>query len=164
MRLQYISYQGIYDGTNFEDACTPKQITKSMNAGFSTMVNVWRDSGKLYLGVTQPITEVTEKYLTGPRFWLNAMNTDMQSWIVTQPTKSYPNYFWFPTDTESTPVTASNGKIITPGTVAINNTSVVFLPEIQDRGMYSTIHLRCFGVCSNYLSFIKRMRNEGEWY
>ena len=45
MRLQYISYQGIYDGTNFEDAATPKQITKAMNAGFSTMVNVWRIEG-----------------------------------------------------------------------------------------------------------------------
>jgi hypothetical protein len=144
MQLQYISYQGIYDGTNFEDAALPKQITKSMNAGFSTMVNVWRDSGKLYLGVNQPITEVT--------------------WIVTQPSNLYPNYFWFPTATESTPVTASNGKIITPGTVPIDNTSVIFLPEIQDRGMFSTVHLRCFGVCSNYLSFIKRMRNEGVWY
>jgi hypothetical protein len=92
------------------------------------------------------------------------MNTEMQTWIVTQASNLYPNYFWFPTDTESTPVTASNGKIITPGTVAINNTSVIFLPEIQDRAMFSTVHLKCFGVCSNYLSFIKRMRNEGEWY
>jgi hypothetical protein len=116
------------------------------------------------LGVTQPITEVTEQYLQGPRFWLNAMNSDMQVWIVTQSSTLYPNYFWFPTATESTPVTASNGKIITPGTVPVNNSSVIFLPEIQDRAMFSTVHLRCFGVCSNYLSFIKRMRNEGEWY
>ena len=92
------------------------------------------------------------------------MNTEMQEWIVAQPTKLYPNYFWFPDATESTPVTANNGKIITPGTVAINNNSIIFLPEIQDRGMYSTVHLKCFGVISNYLSFIKRMRNEGEWY
>ena len=164
MRLQYISYQGIYDGTNFVDAATPKQITKAMNAGFSTMVNVWRIEGILYLGVFEPITVVTEKYLQGPRFWINAMNTEMQEWIVAQPTKLYPNYFWFPDATESTPVTANNGKIITPGTVAINNNSIIFLPEIQDRGMYSTVHLKCFGVISNYLSFIKRMRNEGEWY
>ena len=162
--MQYISYQGIFNGTNFEDAATPTQITKSMNAGFSTMVNVWRIDGVLFLGVTQPITEVTEQYLQGPRFWLNAMNDGMQSWIVTQSSTLYPNYFWFPTATESTPVTASNGKIITPGTVPVNNSSVIFLPEIQDRAMFSTVHLRCFGVCSNYLSFTKRMRNEGEWY
>jgi len=162
--MQYISYQGIFNGTNFEDAATPTQITKSMNAGFSTMVNVWRIDGVLFLGVTQPITEVTEQYLQGPRFWLNAMNNEMQVWIVTQSSTLYPNYFWFPTATESTPVTASNGKIITPGTVPVNNSSVIFLPEIQDRAMFSTVHLRCFGVCSNYLSFIKRMRNEGEWY
>ena len=162
--MQYISYQGIFNGTNFEDAATPKQITKSMNAGFSTLVNVWRIDGILYLGVFQPITQVTEKYLQGPRFYINAMNTEMQTWIVTQPIKSYPNYFWFPTTTESTPVTASNGKIITPGTVPVNNNSVIFLPEITDRAMFSTVHLTCFGVCSNYLSFIKRMRNEGEWY
>ena len=162
--MQYISYQGIFNGTNFEDAGTPSQITKSFNAGFSCLVNVWRIEGILYLGVTQPITQVTEKYLQGPRFWINAMNDDMQTWIVTQPIKLYPNYFWFPTATESTPVTTSSGKIITPGTVAINNTSIIFLPEITDRAMFSTVHLKCFGICSNYLSFIKRMRNEGEWY
>ena len=162
--MQYISYQGIFNGTNFEDAATPKQITKSMNAGFSTMVNVWRDSGILYLGVDQPITQVTEIYLQGPRFYINAMNSDMQTWIATQASNLYPNYFWFPSATESTPVTASNGKIITPGTVPVNNNSVIFLPEITDRAMFSTVHLKCFGVCSNYLSFIKRMRNEGEWY
>ena len=162
--MQYISYQGIFNGTNFEDAATPNQITKSMNAGFSTMVNVWRESGILYLGVTQPITQVTEQYLRGPRFYINAMNSDMQTRIVTQASNLYPNYFWFPTVTENTPVTASNGKIITPGTVPVNNNSVIFLPEITDRAMFSTVHLKCFGVCSNYLSFIKRMRNEGEWY
>ena len=85
--MQYISYQGIFNGTNFEDAATPKQITKSMNAGFSTMVNVWRVDGILYLGTDQPLTQVTEKYLQGPRFWINAMNSDMQTWIVTQPIK-----------------------------------------------------------------------------
>ena len=165
MRLQYISYQGIYDGTNFEDAATPKQITKAMNAGFSTMVNVWRIEGILYLGVFEPITVVTEKYLQGPRFWINAMNTEMQDWIVTQPTKLFPNYFYFEASTPPPPyATVSNGKLMTPGTVPINNDSVIFLPEIADRGLLSTVHLRCYGICSTYLTFIRRIRNEGVWY
>ena len=84
--------------------------------------------------------------------------------IPTQPTKLYPNYFSFPNPQENTPVTTSGGQLITPGTVAINNTSIIFLPEIQDRGMYSTIKLRCYGICSNYVTFTKRMRGEGLWY
>ena len=162
--MLYIAYQGIFDGTNFQDAGTPKQIGRAFNAGFSCMVDVWRVGGILYLGTDQPLTEVTPKYLEGGRFWLNVRNTEMQTWVTAQPIKSYPNYFWFPTATESTPVTTSSGKLITPGTVAINNTSVVFLPEIQDRGMLSTVHLKCYGICSTYLSFIKRIRNEGHWY
>ena len=92
------------------------------------------------------------------------MNTDMQDWIQTQPSKLYPNYFWFPNSLQNTPVETSAGQLITPGTVAINNSSIIFLPENTDRGLLSTVHLRCYGVCSTYLNFIKRMRNEGEWY
>jgi hypothetical protein len=162
--MLYISYQGIFDSQNFEDANTPKQIGKAFNAGYSCMVDAWRVDGQLYLGSYAPTTPVTDKYLQGVRFWINARNTDLQNWLTTQPSKLYPNYFWFPSDTESTPVTTSSGKLITPGTVAINNTSIVFLPEIDDRSMFSTIHLKCYGVCSTYLTLIKRMRNEGDWY
>lgn len=162
--MQYISYQGIYDGTNFEYAGTPDQIGKSFNHGYAVLQNVWRIDGVIYLGVYQPRTVVSEKFIQGNRFFLNAMNQEMQTWLPTQPAKSYPNYFWFPNEQENTPVTTSGGQLITPGTVAINNTSIIFLPEIQDRGMYSTIKLRCYGICSNYASFSKRMRNEGIWY
>lgn len=162
--MLYISYQGIFDSQNFEDANTPKQIGKAFNAGYSCMVDAWRVDGQLYLGSDAPTTPVTEKYLQGVRFWINARNTDMQNWLTTQPSKLYPNYFWFPNDTESTPVTTSSGKLITPGTVPINNTSIIFLPEIDDRSLFSTVQLKCYGVCSTYLTLIKRMRNEGRWY
>ena len=162
--MLYISYRGIFNGTDFQDANTPNQIGKAFGSGFSCMVDAWRVDGKLYLGNDQPTTEVTEKYLQGNRFYINARNTDMQTWISAQSIKLYPNYFWFPNDTESSPVTTSNGKLITPGTVPIDNTSIIFLPEITDRGMFSTVHLRCYGVCSTYLTFIRRMRNEGVWY
>ena len=161
--MQYISYQGIYDGTNFEDAGTPNQIGKSFNKGFATVQNVWRINGQTFLGVFQPITPVADTFIQGPRFFLNAMNDEMRNWLPTQPAKLYPNYFSFPNAQENTPVTTSGGQIITPGTVAINNTSIIFLPEIQDRGMYSTVKLRCYGICSNYASFAKRIRSVNYW-
>ncbi len=161
----YISYRGIFDGNNLEDANTPKQLGKAFSAGFSCMVDVWRVSGKLYLGNDQPITEVTEKYLQGPKWWINARDTDMQNWLLTQPSNLYPNYFWFDASTPPPPyATASNGKLITPGTVPINSNSVIFLPEITDQSLLSTVNLRCFGICSTDLSYIRRMRNEGIWY
>jgi len=163
--MYYISYQGIFDGTNYEDANTPPQISKALQAGFSCMVNVWRINGILYVGNGSPNIQITEKYIQGPRFWINAQNDEMKAWIVTQPSKLYPNYFWFDASTPPPPyATASNGKLVTPGTVPINNDSVIFLPEIQDRSMFSTVKLRCYGICSTYLSFIIRMRNEGIWF
>lgn len=163
--MLYISYRGIYDGTNYEDANTPTQIRKALNSGYSCMVDVWRVDGQLYLGNDQPLIEVTPTYLQGRRFWLNVRNTEMQEWIVTQSSTLYPNYFWFTTPTPPPAyVTASNGKLITPGTVPINNNSVIYLPEVSDQSYLSTIHLRCYGVCSTNLSFIKRIRNEGVWY
>ena len=38
--MLYISYQGIYDGQNYEDANTPKQINKALGKGFSCLINV----------------------------------------------------------------------------------------------------------------------------
>jgi len=160
----YISYQGIYDGQNYEYANTPNQIGKAFGYGVSVMTDVWRVDGKLYLGTDQPLTEVTEKYLQGNRWWINARNTDMQTWLSAQSSKLYPNWFYFPSMPPPQYVTASNGKLITPGTVPINNNSVIFLPEITDKGLFSTVKLRCFGICSTYLNFIRRMRDEGRWY
>ena len=160
-----ISYRGIYDGTNYEYANTPNQIGKAFGFGASVMTDVWKIGDKFYLGNDQPLTEVTAKYLQGNRWWINARNTDMQNWLATQSSKLYPNWFYFNTPTPPPPyVTASNGKLITPGTVPINNNSVIFLPEISDRAMFSTVKLRCFGICSTYLNYIRRMRNEGVFY
>lgn len=159
-----ISYQGIFDGQNFDKADTPNQIGSAFNAGYSCMVDVWRVSDKLYLGYYEPLIEVSATYLRGNRFWINAKNTDMQSWLTTQPANHYPNYFWFPDNTESTVVTSSGGQTIVPGTVPINNNSIVFLPERTDRAMFSTVKLKCYGIISNYPTFIRRMRNEGVYY
>ena len=162
--MLYISYQGIYDGKDFESANTPNQIGNAFNNGYSCMVDVWRIDNKLYVGSEEAPIEVTDKYLQGNRFWLNARNTDMVNWVAAQPRKLYPNYFSFSNDTESNDATASGGQIITPGTVPVSNLSIIFLPEIEDRGLLSTVKLKCYGVCSVYLNFIKRMRNEGFWY
>lgn len=160
-----ISYQGIYDGQNFEDANTPSQITKAFNHGFSVMADVWRFDDKLYLGQENNYVEVTDRYLQGVRFWLNCQNQAAYDYLYAQPRKLYPNVFIFSNiDTESTPTTSTSGKTIVPGNVPIDNNSVVYLPEIVDRGLLSTVKLRCFGITSVYCTFIRRMRNEGEWY
>ena len=161
----YISYLGVFDGQNFEKANTPDQIGSSFNHGFGCMVNVWRLNGKLCLGTINNPIEVTEKYLQGKKWWLNARNTDAQTWLSTQTATLYPNWFYFTQPTPPPPyATASNGKLITPGTVPINNNSVIFLPEIDDLGMFSTVKLKCFGIVSSYLTYIRRMRNEGVYY
>ena len=161
----YISYQGIYDGKDYEDANTPSQISKAQQRGFSCLIDVWRVDNKLYVGNGQPLIEVTEKYIQGNRFWINAVNTDMQTWIATQPSALYPNYFHFDASTPPPPyATASNGKLITPGTVPINTNSVMFLPEINDRSLYTMVKVKSYGICSGFLTLIKRMRNEGVWY
>jgi hypothetical protein len=122
-------------------------------------------NGVLYVGTEQAMIEVTQKYIQGPRFWINCMNTEMQDWIVTQPTKLYPNYFHFDASTPPPPyATASNGKLITPGTVPINLNSVMFLPEINDRSLLTMVKVRAYAICSTYLTTIRRMRNEGIWY
>jgi len=95
--MQYISYQGIYDGTNFEDAGTPNQIGKSFNKGFATVQNVWRINGQTFLGVFQPITPVADTFIQGPRFFLNAMNDEMRNWLQHNQQNHIQIIFHFPT-------------------------------------------------------------------
>ena len=160
--MLYISYQGIFDGKNYEDANTPDQIGRSFNNGFSCMVDVWRIDNTLYVGSEQAPISVTDNYLRGNRFWIKCANQETYDWFTTQSLIHYPNYFYQPNSMAN--VSTSSNKLWTPGTVPVNDTSIIVLPEIQDRGLFSTVHLRCYGVCSTYLTFIKRMRNEGEWY
>ena len=160
--MLYISYQGIFDGKNYEDANTPDQIGRSFNNGFSCMVDVWRIDTTLYVGPEAAPIPVTDKYLQGNRFWIKCGNQETYDWFTTQSLRQYPNYFYQPNSMVNA-LTSSN-RLWTPGTVPVNDTSIIALPEIQDRGLLSIVHLRCYGVCSTYLTFIKRMRNEGEWY
>lgn len=162
--MLYISYLGIFDGQNFEQANTPNQIGRAFGSGFSCMINAWRIDNTICLGTAENLIEVSASSIQGERYWINAKNEDMQDWLSEQSTSLYPNYFWFPNDTESDVVETSSGKLITPGTVPVNNDSIIFLPEINDRGLFSTVKLRCYGICSSYLTFIKRWRFEGIWY
>lgn len=160
-----IAYQGIYDGQNFEDANTPNQIGKAFDHGYSVMADVWRIDGVLCVGTENNPVPVTDKYLQGNRFWLNCQNQDAYDYLLTFASKLYPNVFIFSNvDTESTPTTSRGGQTIVPGNVPIDNNSIVFLPEGPDRGLLSTVKLRCYGACSVYCTFIRRMRTEGMWY
>jgi hypothetical protein len=160
-----ISYQGIYDGKNFESSNTPEQLGKAFNNGFSCMADVWRFDDKLYLGRENDWIEVTDKYLQGNRFWLNCQNQDAYAYLLAQPRKIFPNVFIFSNvDTEASPTISTGNQTIVPGNVPIDNNSIVYLPEIVDRGLLSTVKLRCFGITSVYCTFIRRMRTEGKWY
>lgn len=160
-----ISYQGIFDGQNFQSANTPTQFGNAFNKGFSVMADVWRINGVLCVGTENDPIEVTERYLQGVKWWLNCQNQDAYDYLVAQPRNLYPNVFKFSNvATEASPTETTSGKTIVPGTVPLDNNSVVYLPEITDRAMLSTVKLRCYGVASVYCTFIRRMRNEGEWY
>lgn len=159
-----ISYQGIYDGQNFESANTPDQLGKAFNQGYSCMVDVYRFNDILCLGTENDPIEVTDKYLQGNRWWLNCKNVDAYDYLIAQPRSLYPHVFKFDNSTESTPASVTSGQTFVPGNVPLNDDSIVFLPEIIDRGLLSTVKLRCYGVCSAYCTFIKRMRFEGIWF
>lgn len=158
-----IAYRGIYDGQNFEDANTPNQIGNAFGAGFSCMIDVWKIGANFYLGTDTPITQVQPTFFKGKRFWISARNSEMLTWLQEQNQTLYTNYFSLP-DPIPSYVTTSSGYLWTPGTVPVNNQSILFLPEINDRGLFSTVNKRNYGICSCYCTFIKRMRNEGVWY
>lgn len=158
-----ISYQGIYDGQNFESANTPDQIGKAFNSGFSCMADVWRINDILCVGTEYNLIEVTDRYLQGNRFWLNCQNQAAYDYLYMQPRKLYPNIFKFTdVNTESSVTTSTGGQTIVPGNIPIDDNSIVYLPEIVDRGLLSTVKLNCYGITSVYCTLIRRMRGGGQ--
>lgn len=158
--MLYISYRGLINGQDPQAENTPNQIGKAFGRGFSVMVDAWRVDNIIYLGSNLPLTEVSPNYLKGNRFWINARNSEMYTWLQSQPLANYPNYFQIALPLQSY-YTTSNTRLWTFATSPINNNSIMVLPESYDSAMFSTVNLRCFGVCSSLCPYIKRMRNEG---
>lgn len=161
--MLYIAYRGLFEGENPQAENTPNQIGTAFNNGYAVMVDVWRVSGQLYLGSNQPLTPVADRYLQGKRFWLNLRNQEARDWFVTQPSRLYPQYFWQTASTDPY-VNVSDGRtwvFCEFQSTQIDNQSVMCQPEIPDRGLLSTVHYKNYGVCSIFVKFIKRIRQEG---
>lgn len=159
--MLYISYRGLVNGQDQTTENTPNQIGKAFGYGFSVMVDVWRQAGKLYLGTNVPTIEVSANYLKGRKFWLMARNTEMYDWLLTQSQTDYPNYFQVILPLQPF-YNTSSGYLWTYATSPVSQTlSIMALPESYDAGLFSTVNLRAHGICSTLCPTIKRMRNEG---
>jgi hypothetical protein len=158
--MLYISYRGLLKGQNPQAENTPNQIGQAFNAGFACMVDAWRVNDKIYLGSDTPLNEVTAAYLKGNKFWINARNNDMLTWLQAQPANFYPNYFSLPEPVVSY-VTTSSNYLWTFAETPINNTSIMVLPEDYDSGLFSTVNVKAYGICSMFIPTVKRMRNDG---
>jgi len=158
--MLYISFRGLTNGQDQQTENTPNQISKAFGQGLSVMVDAWRVDGTIYLGASVPTTEVSANYLKGKRFYIYCHNNDMYTWLQSQNQADYPNYFFVQLPLQPY-YTVSNGKLWTFAEKPINTNSIMAIPESYDSGLFSTVNLRAFGVCSSLCNYIKRIRNEG---
>ena len=156
----YIAYRGLFHGEDPTIENTPNQVSTALLYGYNAMVDAWRVDGQLYLGTDQPLYEVSEKYLQNTRLWINCCNQEMYNWISVQKPKLYRHYFQLPYGPIPSYVTTNSGYYWTFQDTPINNQSIMVVPESYDRGLLSTVHLHCYGICSIFLGFIRRIRND----
>ena len=83
--MLYISYRGLFNGEDPSVENTPEQIAKAFGRGLGCMVDAWRVDNKIYLGSNLPLNEVTPVFLKGNKFWINARNNDMYTWLKSHP-------------------------------------------------------------------------------
>lgn len=158
--MVYIAYRGLFHGEDPQSENTPNQVSTALRYGFNASVDAWRVDNKIYLGSNQPLYEVSEKYLQNNRLWINCCNTDMYTWIQSQKPKLYPHYFNIPYGPTPDYAVTNQGYYWNFLSTIPNNPTIMVLPESYDRGLYSTIHLRTYGICSMFLQFIRRIRND----
>lgn len=152
--MKLIAHRGLTEGPDKEKENDPYQINKAISEGFDCEIDLWRiidgiNSG-IYLGHDYDKHKVTFEWLINNKsfLWIHAKNIEALYFL----TEFGFNCFWHENDKFTL---TSCGWIWTfPGNVLTEN-SVCVMPEQYMKNLYDVDKLKCYGICSDYISTIK---------
>lgn len=143
-----IAHRGLIDGPNRELENSPDQIQTALNAGFDVEIDLWIHENNLMLGHDEPQYKISRDFLEQDKFWIHAKNLEALVWLTTT---DY-NYFWHQNDDF---VITSKQFIWTFPGKKLTSRSISVMPEWMDPDL-KDVDLICWGICSDYVSKIKK--------
>ena len=140
-----ISHRGNLSGPNLSQENKESTILHAVDAGFDCEVDVWFVDKKLFLGHDEPIYKTTLEFLLEIEkfIWVHCKNFEALNYFNSL---NKFNYFWHEEDKFTL---TSYGYIWTyPGNIVDSNSVIVDNSK-------KISEYKCYGVCSDYISFYK---------
>lgn len=148
--IQLIAHRGLMEGPNKDLENDPYQVDKAMDKGFDCEIDLWRIDKQFMLGHDEPKYPIDFSWIKKNqyRLWVHAKNIEALYYL----SEFGDNYFWHENDKFTL---TSCGWIWTfPGN-ALTENSICVMPEQYMKDLSKVINLKCYGICSDYISIIK---------
>lgn len=151
----YIAHRGLFSGPDKNKENHPMQVSLAIEKGFDCEVDLHYKDNKLYLGHDEPTYEVDEYWLRHPNLWIHAKTVETLTWLYENKNWKY-NYFWHEDDHYTL---TSKGYIWTHPKSILSKFSIMVMPEYVDLSLNNTAQVDCYGICSDYVENIIKLRN-----
>ena len=151
--MKLIAHRGLVRGPNKHLENQPQQVQTSLDNGFDCEVDLWIFGGRPYLGHDGPQYDVVEKFIKQPGLWIHCKNLDALTYCQND---IKLNYFWHENDSYTM---TSKGFIWAFPGKPLNEFSIMVMPEHVDKDLIETQSVSCYGICSDYILDIQKMRS-----
>tara|TARA_R110000751_G_scaffold78688_1_gene158804 strand:+ start:1917 stop:2375 length:459 start_codon:yes stop_codon:yes gene_type:complete len=151
--MKYIAHRGNMTGPSVMEN-HPDHIREALDAGFDVEVDVWLIDGDLCFGHDEPQYPAHITVLNN-RYWLHCKNLEALKFFGGIEINE-ANVFWH----ENDDFTLTNKKYIwTNIDKELTSRSVMVMPELaHDNWLLYTTKAKCYGICSDFVQYIKEER------
>lgn len=144
--MKLISHRGNLSGQNQMLENNPDYIMDAYKAGFDVEIDVWNLDGDFYLGHDNPDFKIDWEFLTNSAFWCHAKNFE----ALYRMRLCGAHCFWHEQDdytlTSKSYIWTYPGKTVSSESVVVCKTKDETIKVSKKR---------LYGICSDYVEFIK---------
>ncbi len=140
-----ISHRGNISGPSLQEN-SPSFIDAAIHAGFEVEIDVWLNSGELFLGHDNPQYPVDLEFLNSRPLWCHAKNFNALTYML----ENNITCFWHEEDDFTL---TSNNQIWTYPLKKVEKRSIIVCKTLEDTQKYAKKDI--FGVCSDFVGDIK---------
>jgi len=151
----YIAHRGLFNGPDSTKENHPGQVALAIERGYHAEVDVRVIDDKLVLGHDNPDYEINEYWLRNSKLWIHCKNIEAFLYFTKNTWKH--NFFWHENDQYTL---TSFGFIWTFPGKDLTDRSIMVMPEHVDKTLCNAKKANCYGICSDFVEEIIRLRNE----
>lgn len=147
--MKLISHRANLNGIEKNQENNPSKILDVIERGFDVEIDVWYESGNLYLGHDTPDYKIESNFIISnyKNLWCHAKNLNALQKLLSF---KEVNCFWHQSDDYTL---TSKGFIWTYPKRLVSKNNIIVCTNLEETLYYSKQDI--FGICSDYVQLIK---------